>query len=82
SVLKGMAKAVATNMDAFLSMPTATIVRDLPAKVLIDNRVVINIHLARTRGVKVSFTHLIGYAVVRAPAAMPSMNGTYEERDG
>ena len=82
TVLKGMAKAVATNMDASLSMPTATTVRDLPAKVLIDNRVVINSHLARTRGGKVSFTHLIGYAVVRALAAMPSMNVTYEERDG
>ncbi|MEX3566886.1 2-oxo acid dehydrogenase subunit E2, partial [Micrococcus endophyticus] len=82
TVLKGMAKAVATNMDASLSMPTATTVRDVPAKVLIDNRVVINSHLARTRGGKVSFTHLIGYAVVRALAAMPSMNVTYEERDG
>ncbi|MCV7470847.1 multifunctional oxoglutarate decarboxylase/oxoglutarate dehydrogenase thiamine pyrophosphate-binding subunit/dihydrolipoyllysine-residue succinyltransferase subunit, partial [Micrococcus luteus] len=82
TVLKGMAKAVAKNMDASLSVPTATTVRDLPAKVLIDNRVVINSHLARTRGGKVSFTHLIGYAVVRALAAMPSMNVTYEERDG
>lgn len=82
TVLKGMAKAVATNMDASLSMPTATTVRDLPAKVLIDNRTVINSHLSRTRGGKVSFTHLIGYAVVRALAAMPSMNTTYEERDG
>ncbi|MCG7421822.1 multifunctional oxoglutarate decarboxylase/oxoglutarate dehydrogenase thiamine pyrophosphate-binding subunit/dihydrolipoyllysine-residue succinyltransferase subunit [Micrococcus porci] len=82
TVLKGMAKAVATNMDASLSMPTATTVRDLPAKLLIDNRTVINSHLARTRGGKVSFTHLIGYAVVRALKAMPSMNTLYEERDG
>lgn len=82
TVLKGMAKAVATNMDASLSMPTATTVRDVPAKVLMDNRVVINSHLARTRGGKVSFTHLIGYAIVRALAAMPSMNVLYEERDG
>lgn len=82
TVLKGMAKAVATNMDASLSMPTATTVRDLPAKVLIDNRTVINSHLARTRGGKVSFTHLIGYAVVKALTAMPAMNTTYEERDG
>ena len=77
TVLKGMAKAVATNMDASLSMPTATTVRDLPAKVLIDNRVVINSHLARTRGGKVSFTHLIGWAVVEALSEMPSMNVSY-----
>ena len=82
TVLKGMAKAVASNMDASLSMPTATTVRDLPAKLLIDNRVVINSHLARSRGGKVSFTHLIGYAVVKALGQMPSMNVTYEERDG
>lgn len=82
TVLKGMAKAVAANMDASLSMPTATTVRDLPAKLLIDNRVVINSHLARSRGGKVSFTHLIGYAVVKALGQMPSMNVLYEERDG
>ena len=48
-------------------MPTATSVRAVPAKLLIDNRVVINNHLARSRGGKVSFTHLIGYAMVKAP---------------
>ncbi len=82
TVLKGMAKAVAANMDASLSVPTATTVRDVPAKVLIDNRVVINNHLARSRGGKVSFTHLIGYALIKALGQMPSMNVLYEERDG
>jgi 2-oxoglutarate decarboxylase len=38
----------------------------VPAKLLIDNRIVINNHLARARGGKVSFTHLIGYAIVKA----------------
>jgi len=32
----------------------------------VDNRIVINNHLRRGRGGKVSFTHLIGYAVVKA----------------
>ena len=82
TVLKGMAKAVASNMDASLSMPTATTVRDVPAKLLMDNRAMINSHLARTRGGKVSFTHLIGYAIVRALNEMPAMNVLYEERDG
>ncbi|MDY6055647.1 multifunctional oxoglutarate decarboxylase/oxoglutarate dehydrogenase thiamine pyrophosphate-binding subunit/dihydrolipoyllysine-residue succinyltransferase subunit [Micrococcus sp.] len=82
TALKGMAKAVAANMDASLSMPTATTVRDVPAKLLMDNRAVINSHLSRTRGGKVSFTHLIGYAVIRALKAMPAMNVLYEERDG
>ncbi len=46
----------------------------MPVKLLWDNRIVINNHLARARGGKVSFTHLIGYALVKALKAMPSMN--------
>ncbi|WP_246179867.1 multifunctional oxoglutarate decarboxylase/oxoglutarate dehydrogenase thiamine pyrophosphate-binding subunit/dihydrolipoyllysine-residue succinyltransferase subunit [Kocuria coralli] len=80
--LRGPAKAVAANMDASLTVPTATTVRAVPAKLLIDNRVVINSHLARNRGGKVSFTHLIGYAVVKALKNYPSMNVTYDEQDG
>ena len=80
--LRGPAKAVAANMEASLSVPTATTVRAVPAKLLIDNRIVINSHLARNRGGKVSFTHLIGYAVIKALKDMPSMNVTYEEQDG
>ncbi|MEY4558824.1 MAG: hypothetical protein RL024_982, partial [Actinomycetota bacterium] len=66
NVLRGMAKTLASNMDASLTVPTATSVRQVAAKLLIDNRIVINSHLKRTRGGKVSFTHLIGYAVVQA----------------
>ncbi|MCB4207197.1 multifunctional oxoglutarate decarboxylase/oxoglutarate dehydrogenase thiamine pyrophosphate-binding subunit/dihydrolipoyllysine-residue succinyltransferase subunit [Arthrobacter sp. UM1] len=80
--LRGPAKAIATNMDASLTVPTATTVRAVPAKLLIDNRVVINNHLARARGGKVSFTHLLGYAIVKAVKQMPSMNVSYEVKDG
>ncbi len=59
TILRGAAARVVTNMEASLAVPTATSVRALPAKLLIDNRVVINNHLARARGGKVSFTHLI-----------------------
>ncbi|MDR6687085.1 2-oxoglutarate dehydrogenase E1 component [Arthrobacter sp. 1088] len=82
SVLRGPAKAIATNMVTSLEVPTATSVRAVPAKLLIDNRVVINSNLARARGGKVSFTHLIGYAVVRALSQFPSMNVYYDEIDG
>lgn len=75
--LKGAAARTAKNMDDSLSMPTATSARAIPAKVLIENRAVINSHLARTRGGKVSFTHLIGWAVVEALSEMPSMNVSY-----
>ncbi len=69
-------------MTASLAVPTATSVRSVPAKLLIDNRIVINNHLKRGRGGKVSFTHLIGYAVVRALMAMPEMNEAYTEDGG
>ncbi|MHA7262624.1 multifunctional oxoglutarate decarboxylase/oxoglutarate dehydrogenase thiamine pyrophosphate-binding subunit/dihydrolipoyllysine-residue succinyltransferase subunit [Arthrobacter sp. TMN-37] len=82
NVLRGPAKAIATNMDASLTVPTATSVRAIPAKLLIDNRVVINNHLARARGGKVSFTHIIGYAIVRALAQFPSQNVYYDVIDG
>ncbi|WP_245931167.1 multifunctional oxoglutarate decarboxylase/oxoglutarate dehydrogenase thiamine pyrophosphate-binding subunit/dihydrolipoyllysine-residue succinyltransferase subunit [Actinokineospora auranticolor] len=79
--LRGAAAAIAKNMNASLSLPTATSVRSVPAKLLADNRIVINNHLKRTRGGKVSFTHLIGYAMVRALEAYPNMNRHYAEAD-
>jgi len=82
TALRGPAKAVAANMDASLAVPTATSVRAVPAKLLIDNRIVINNHLKRARGGKVSFTHLIGYAMVQALKAMPAMNHSYQVKDG
>ncbi len=82
SVLKGMAKTLAANMDSSLTIPTATSVRSIPAKLLIDNRIVINSHLTRTRGGKVSFTHLIGFAIIRAIKEFPSQNVYYTESEG
>ncbi|NGO70763.1 multifunctional oxoglutarate decarboxylase/oxoglutarate dehydrogenase thiamine pyrophosphate-binding subunit/dihydrolipoyllysine-residue succinyltransferase subunit, partial [Streptomyces boncukensis] len=80
--LRGPSAAVAKNMNASLELPTATSVRAVPVKLLFDNRIVINNHLKRARGGKVSFTHLIGYAMVQALKAMPSMNWSYAEKDG
>ena len=69
-------------MDASLTVPTATSVRSVPVKLLWDNRIVINNHLARARGGKVSFTHLIGYALVKALKSMPEMNVGFDVIDG
>ena len=74
--------APSQNMDASLTVPTATSVRSVPVKLLIDNRIVINNHLARARGGKVSFTHLIGYALVKALKTMPEMNNGFDVVDG
>ncbi|MHC5262557.1 multifunctional oxoglutarate decarboxylase/oxoglutarate dehydrogenase thiamine pyrophosphate-binding subunit/dihydrolipoyllysine-residue succinyltransferase subunit [Streptomyces sp. UC4497] len=80
--LRGPAAAVAKNMNKSIEVPTATSVRAVPVKLLFDNRIVINNHLKRARGGKISFTHLIGYAMVQAIKAMPSMNYSFQEKDG
>ena len=79
--LRGAAARTAKNMEASLSVPTATSARAVPAKVLIENRAIINGHLAHTRGGRVSFTHLIGWAVVESLSEMPSMNVSYAVDD-
>ncbi|WP_033352889.1 multifunctional oxoglutarate decarboxylase/oxoglutarate dehydrogenase thiamine pyrophosphate-binding subunit/dihydrolipoyllysine-residue succinyltransferase subunit [Nocardiopsis xinjiangensis] len=80
--LRGAPARTATNMESSLELPTATSVRAVPVKLLFDNRIVINNHLRRARGGKISFTHIIGYAMVKALAAMPEMNHSYVEVDG
>lgn len=82
TALKGLPKTLAANMDESLTVPTATSVRTVPAKLMIDNRIVINNHMARTRGGKVSFTHLIGWAIIQTLKEFPSQNVFYAEVDG
>jgi len=82
TTLRGIAKTLAANMDQSIEVPTATSVRTIPAKLMIDNRIVINNHLRRTRGGKISFTHLIAWAMVRALHELPGQNVFYDERDG
>ncbi|MDZ7886032.1 MAG: multifunctional oxoglutarate decarboxylase/oxoglutarate dehydrogenase thiamine pyrophosphate-binding subunit/dihydrolipoyllysine-residue succinyltransferase subunit [Mycobacterium sp.] len=82
TVLRGASAAVVKNMNASLDVPTATSVRAIPAKAMIDNRVVINNHLKRTRGGKISFTHLLGYAIVQAVKKFPNLNRHFAEVDG
>ena len=82
TVLRGAPARTAQNMDASLTVPTATSVRSVPVKLLWDNRIVINNHLSRARGGKVSFTHIIGYALVKALKTMPEMNNGFDVIDG
>lgn len=78
--IRGVGARIVENMERSLAVPTATSYRNVPAKLLEVNRAVINGYLGRTRGGKVSFTHLIGYAVVRAIAdTVPAMNNSYVE---
>ena len=82
--IKGVGAVIVKNMEASLEVPTATSFRNVPAKLLEVNRKVINGYRSRSGMGKVSFTHLIGYAIVQAIAeAIPNMkNGYVEGADG
>ena len=80
--LRGAAARIARNMEASLAIPTATSFREIPAKLLDVNRRIVNGYLGRTDGRKVSYTHLIAYAVVQAISRhMPVMNSTFVDTD-
>jgi 2-oxoglutarate dehydrogenase E1 component len=81
--LRGGAAVIVDRMEASRDIPTATSVRTLPSKLLEVNRLIINNQLGRlTMGGKVSFTHLIGWAVVKALGDRPAMNVAYRVVDG
>ncbi|MGH2705414.1 MAG: multifunctional oxoglutarate decarboxylase/oxoglutarate dehydrogenase thiamine pyrophosphate-binding subunit/dihydrolipoyllysine-residue succinyltransferase subunit [Actinomycetota bacterium] len=80
--LSGIQATIARRMEESLGVPTATSVRAVPAKLLEVNRNIVNRHLARSGGGKLSFTHLIGWAVVRALASSPAMRSSYAVLDG
>src|SRR5262245_11802097 len=81
--LRGAAALIVKNMEASLQVPTATSARVVPAGLLEVNRRVANNYLVRVqRQGKISFTHLIGWAVVRGLQKMPVMNTSYASVDG
>ncbi|MDK9319586.1 multifunctional oxoglutarate decarboxylase/oxoglutarate dehydrogenase thiamine pyrophosphate-binding subunit/dihydrolipoyllysine-residue succinyltransferase subunit [Propionibacterium freudenreichii] len=82
TVLRGIPKTTAVNMNESLSVPTATSVRQVPMKLVIDNRALVNSFMARTRGGKVSFTHIIAFAMVQAIRDVPEMNHSFDMTDG
>jgi 2-oxoglutarate decarboxylase len=79
SPLRGAAARIVTNMEASLAVPTATSVRTVPARLLEINRTALNESLARSSGAKVSFTHLIAYAIVKGLHEVPVLNSTFVE---
>jgi 2-oxoglutarate decarboxylase len=82
TVLRGAAAVAAQRMNESLGVPTATSIRTIPARLLEVNRSVLNGYLQRTGGGKVSFTHLIGWAVARALRSVPAMNSVFRSVDG
>lgn len=80
--ITGASRKIVENMEQSLSVPTATSVRMIPVKLLEENRVIINSHLQAAGRGKVSFTHIIGWAIVQAAKAYPHLNQGYSLVNG
>jgi len=81
-VIAGSSEKILANMVTSLSVPVATSQRSIPVKLLEENRTLINNHLKRINKGKISFTHLISWAILRAVQAMPVMNNAFTIIDG
>ena len=81
--IKGPAARLVQNMNESLTVPTATTFRELPVAQLEHARKSLNAALKQAgRKEKISFTHLIAWAIVRATKQHPVMGHTYAEQDG
>ncbi len=80
--LRGPAAKIVENMEASLGVPTATSARSFPVKLMAENRALINDYQRSVGGEKVSFTHMIAWAVVQALKAYPNMNTTLQRDNG
>jgi 2-oxoglutarate dehydrogenase E1 component len=80
--LRGGVARIVENMERSLGIPTATSVRAIPVKLLEENRRIINQYLADSTGGKMSFTHIIAWAIVKALKVMPVMATSFFESNG
>lgn len=70
----GPAKKIVENMEESLTVPIATSTRQMPVKVLEENRRIINENLEKSARGKTSYTHLIGWAIVKSLQLYPHLN--------
>jgi 2-oxoglutarate dehydrogenase E1 component len=80
--IRGAALKIVENMEASLSVPTATSQRRIPIKLLDENRRIINKYLQESGRGKASYTHLIAWAIVRALEEFPQLNDGFAEQAG
>jgi 2-oxoglutarate dehydrogenase E1 component len=79
--LRGPAAMLAKAMDESRAVPTATSLRTIAVDVLDAKRRALN-GVLKEKGLKVSFTHLIAWAIVQAARDWPVMTRVFEQRDG
>ncbi|HJX90638.1 MAG TPA: multifunctional oxoglutarate decarboxylase/oxoglutarate dehydrogenase thiamine pyrophosphate-binding subunit/dihydrolipoyllysine-residue succinyltransferase subunit [Pyrinomonadaceae bacterium] len=82
TAIRGPALKIVENMEASLSVPTATSERRIPVKLLDENRRLINKYLAENDGGKASYTHVIAWAILRALDEFPQLNDGFTVVDG
>ena len=80
--MSSIQRKISDNMEISLEVPTATSVREIPVKALDENRRIANKYLSNLKKRKISFTHLISWAVVRALIKYPSMNDAFTKIEG
>src|SRR5437870_1908586 len=80
--LRGAAARIAENMEASVSIPLATSQRTIAVKVIDENRRMINHQRTLLGKSKVSYTHIIGWAIVRALEYFPGLNHAFTEQNG
>ena len=81
-VIAGSSEKILGNMMTSLSIPVATSQRSIPVKLLEENRTLINNYLKRNNRGKISFTHLISWAILKAVKSIPVMNNAFTIIDG
>jgi 2-oxoglutarate decarboxylase len=82
SPIRGAALKIVENMETSLSVPTATSNRQLPVKLLEENRGIINKYLKESGKGKASYTHLIAWAILRALEKFPQLNDGFTLVEG
>src|ERR1700674_1585104 len=80
--LRGTSARIAENMNASLSIPLATSQRVVPVKVVDETRRILTSHRALLGKSKISYTHIIGWAVVKAIRTNPTLNHAYAFANG
>ncbi|MCX7880589.1 MAG: multifunctional oxoglutarate decarboxylase/oxoglutarate dehydrogenase thiamine pyrophosphate-binding subunit/dihydrolipoyllysine-residue succinyltransferase subunit [Ignavibacteria bacterium] len=80
--ISSVQERIADNMELSLYVPTATSVRTIPVKVLDENRRIINKYLSKVRRGKITFTHIITWAIIRALKRFPHLNDAFVRQDG
>ncbi len=81
-IIAGSSARILENMETSLTIPVATSQRTIPVKLLEENRIIINQQLKLREAGKVSFTHLIAWAILKAVKTQSSINNAFTIIDG